>query len=197
MSNYVTMEDFRRTAQLGDLPIDEQAQIALDAAEEAIEDYCGRRFYLDEEPTTRFYRGVSNGREVWVDDLVSVSTLEGDDDGDGTYETTWTSGDYRLAPYNASADGRPYTRIETSPLGTKRFYSHAAAVRLTGIFGWTAVPDRVKQATSLQALRWLKRVRSAPLGVEAIVIEGAPVRVRNRVDPDVEVLLAPLRRSAP
>jgi hypothetical protein len=195
MSRYVDMESFRRTAQLGDLPIDDQAATAIDSAEEAIEDYCGRRFWQSESDEVRYFAGLWTG--TIVDDLVSITTLRSDEDGDGTFETTWAATDYVLAPYNAVADGRPFTRLEVAPLGSKRFCSHARSIEITGRFGWPAVPKRVEQATILQALRWLKRVRSSPLGVEAVVIEGAPVRIRSRIDPDVEVLLAPLRRLAP
>jgi hypothetical protein len=189
------MEAFRRTAQLGDLPIDDQAQTAIDAAEEAVESYCGRKFWPDEADVTRYFAG--NWSEAIVDDLVTITTLKGDDDGDGTFETTWATGDYVLAPYNAEADGRPFTRIEVSALGTKRFYRHPRSIQIVGKFGWPTIPDRVKQATTLQALRWLKRVRSSPLGVEAVVIEGAPVRIRSQIDPDVQVLLSRLRRITP
>lgn len=193
MSNYVSMEELRRSSQLGDLPVDYEAQAALDAAEEAIEAYCGRKFWKDAADVTRYFQGQVSF--VLIDDLATLTSLKTDDDGDGTFESTWASTDYVLAPYNAAADSRAYSRIELAPTGRFRFPTWARGVQVIGKFGWPAVPARVAQATMIQATRFLKRARSAPFGIETITVEGAPVRLRSRLDPDVEVMLSRLRKA--
>ena len=65
---------------------------------------------------TRTFSG-DGGAEMFVPDLVSVTTLKEDNGGDGTFDTTWDATDFVLAPYNADPTrdgGRPYVRIEVS-----------------------------------------------------------------------------------
>ena len=65
---------------------------------------------------TRHYSGPGGGTLI-VDDLISVTSLKEDDNMDGTFNVTWGTNDYHLAPYNAEPTkewGRPYTRLEVS-----------------------------------------------------------------------------------
>jgi hypothetical protein len=66
-----------------------------------------------------------------------------------------------------------------------------ATVRVTGTFGWAAIPDAVKQATILLSIRIFKRLDS-PLAVAGFGDLGV-VRV-GRVDPDVDSLIHPYKR---
>lgn len=63
-------------------------------------------------------------------------------------------------------------------------------MRISGVWGWPAVPDAVKAACRIQVSRVFKRADS-PLGVAGFGEFGV-VRV-SRLDPDVESLLAPYR----
>jgi len=193
MSNYVTLERFRASAVLGDQPLDLDAQLAIDAAEESIEDYCNRRFYQSGTAVARYYTAESD-QFVVIDDLTTLSSLKTDEDGDGTYEIAWTSGEYVLVPFNAEEDGEPYTRIFNDDEQSETFPATRKGVEVTGTWGWPAVPDRVIQATILQAARFLKR-REAPFGVAGFTAEGGAIRLRDRLDPDVEMMLERLRRQ--
>ena len=192
MSSYITMEELRSNSGLGDLAIDVEGQRAIDAAEESIEAYCNRFFYQS-ATATRYYTALSAGLCI-TDDIVSAATVTTDDDGDGTFETTWDAADYYLAPYNAAADAEPYTKIEASPDGTEEFSAYRRGVAVTGVFGWPAIPARVKQAVIIQATRYLKRARSSPFGIEAVTVDGTPIRLRKGLDTDVEIMLSDLRR---
>ena len=79
------------------------------ASSRMIDRYTNRFFYVD--ATTRYYNG--RGRTVFIDDLLSVTTLKTDEDGDGTFENTLTSTDYFLYPLNEL----PYTTVEINPNG--------------------------------------------------------------------------------
>ncbi len=122
--------------------------------------------------------------------------METDDAGDGTYETVWASTDYQFQPVNRPT-GRPYTRVEA--VGTLLFPyrcapgSRADRVRITGVWGWTAVPEPVHQACLIQSARIIKR-RYSPEGVAGPSDFGV-VRI-SRLDPDVMSLLDPFRRTA-
>ena len=54
-----------------------------------------------------------------MDDLLSVTTLKTDEDGDRTYEITWATTDYDLMPYNATLESQaqPYSHLQTTPDG--------------------------------------------------------------------------------
>jgi hypothetical protein len=67
-----------------------------------------------------------------------------------------------------------------------------ATVKVTGTFGWPALPIDIKQACILLAMRQFKRYDS-PLGVAGFGDMGA-LRV-GRTDPDVEALLSPYKRA--
>jgi hypothetical protein len=193
VGNYVSLEQIRGVGQWGDLAIDQWGVIAIDSAEEAIESYCDRRFYQGGTADIRYYTADSAGY-VLIDDLSTLASLKTDDDFDGVYETTWASTERVLAPYNAAADSRPYTKIEVSAAIDRTFPATPRGVQVTGTFGWPAIPDRIVQATLIQAQRFLKRARSSPMAIESVRVDGTPIRLRNKLDPDVEVMLGRLVR---
>ena len=83
---------------------------------------------------------------------------------------------------------------KTLPDGISYIVGNEVAVEITGVFGFgTAVPTQVTHATILLALRQYKRYDS-PTGVLGFGDMGA-VRVGSRLDPDVAMILAPLRRT--
>lgn len=101
-----------------------------EAASRQFDIHSGRRCFVMDE--TRYYPGA--GSKLWLDDdLLSITSLKTDDDGDGTFETTWAATDYQLLPMN----GVPYEAIEISDFGTQS--SFAAGVRrgveIVGSFG--------------------------------------------------------------
>lgn len=79
-------------------------EAVINAVSRAIDGYCGRRFYAVAE--TRYYTPARSDA-LLVDDLVSVTSLATDQDGDLVYETAWAAGDYVLYPYNAALESVP------------------------------------------------------------------------------------------
>jgi hypothetical protein len=166
-----------------------------------IDDYTGTHFWQDGTvgvPVARTFAPCNCGcRVLDIDDLVSITTLKTDDAGDGTYETTWSAGDYQLQPVNRP-HGEPFNKVEA--VGTLTFPmrtvpgSRANRIEITGVWGWAAVPAPVKQACLIQGSRVLKR-RYSPEGVSSFGDLGL-VRVGSRLDPDVEQLLADYTTTA-
>ena len=77
--------------------------------------------------------------ELLVDDLLSVTTLTTDQDGDDVYETTWAGTDYTLGPYNAASAPNipgPYYEIKVLPYGHFRFPVWPRAVAVSGTWGY-------------------------------------------------------------
>lgn len=165
----------------------------ITAVSRHIDSVCGRRFYASAE--TRYYT-PEFADLLFVDDLLSVTTLKTDDDGDRVYETTWAATDYDLEPYNATLESqaRPYTQIRTAPNSNYAFpVGQRKGVQLAGSFGFaSATPAAIKEACLIQSARIYKR-RDAIFGVIGSAEMGQQL-VIPKLDPDVAQLLAPFKK---
>lgn len=188
-NGYATLLELK--ARLG-IPSSDTAEDALleanvEAASRAIDNETSRVFYAT--TATRYFDAASP-ELVLVDDLLSLTTLKTDDDGDGTFETTWASTEYVLWPYNTT----PKTRIKTAPLGGYRFPTLPRGVEVVGSWGYSATtPDAVNEACLLLAARLYKR-KDAPLGLAPGGMDTGAVRITAR-DHDVKMLLGPFKKA--
>ena len=196
---YLAAEQLKATLELsGSVFAEEDVKAVIKAASRGIDGVCRRRFWADSADQTRYYTPLSPD-QILIDDLLTITSLATDQDGDGTYEKTWLAATgYVLEPANAAADGRPYTRIRRHPLANWGFPDYYPnSVKLTGKFGWAAVPDEIVTATSMLAARLFRRTREAPFGVIAIGLDiGAVTRVAA-TDPDVRTLTTDYIREKP
>ena len=167
---------------------------AINAASRWIDDYTGRRFYAATE--TRYYSAPTR-HVLPVDDLLSVTTLKTDADGDRVYEDTWATTDYDLLPYNALVQSPPgpYTQLQTTPEGSFHFpLDMPRGVEIVGSWGYVATaPPDVEMACVLWASRLFRR-KDAPFGL----IGGESVELLRSIlqsDPDVLALLRRFVRS--
>jgi len=157
----------------------------LDEACSDIDGHLGRYFYQSDAATVRYYTATRRD-QLLIDDCVSISAVATDDDGDRTYENTWASTDYDLRPDNAAADNEPYTTLAVTPDGDYSFpVGVAKGVKLTGTWGWPAVPDAITRAAIIRAT-WLFKRRDTPLGISGNAELGI-MRV-GRWDSDFEKL---------
>lgn len=122
----------------------------LQGASRWIDRTLGRRFYTTTAPEIRYYTACTAHWYLETDDLLSVTTLATDANGDGVYETTWTANtDYWLGPRNAPLDAEPYTCInKTSTTGRFSFPGWQDAVQVTGQFGYCTlanVPANIRE----------------------------------------------------
>lgn len=195
MNAYADLEQYKDWFDVTTTTNDAVIVSMLEAVSRHIDHICGRRFYPATE--TRYYT-ASDSAQLFVDDLLSVTTLKTDEDGDRTYEITWQTTDYDLMPYNASTDGVPYTWIEVAPDGDYNFPATRKGVELAGSFGYCTAANRpyqIMEACLLGAHRMYTR-HDTPLGVSASPTLGQmQVIVRELgTDPDFMALLAPFRR---
>jgi len=194
--DYAELEDLKKTLTLDGLSFaDLDIREVITAASRKVDEHTGRRFWADADATQVRHYSPDYSDRLWIDDLVTLTTLKTDDSGDGTFENTWTlNTDFTLEPLNAAADSEPWTTICVHPSGNFYFpVSYPRSVEITGKFGWNAVPAQVKTATKMVAHRYLKRLREAPHGVVGFGLDGAVVRMQS-LDPDVEQLLEPFSR---
>ncbi|HET9558868.1 MAG TPA: hypothetical protein VFS70_17160 [Actinomycetota bacterium] len=174
----------------------------LRAASRAVDDWCSRplhRFWLDPTPTIRVYHAC-DPYSVRVDDIGSTTGLvvATDQNSDGVFETALTVNvDYTLAPHNAASNGGAYRYNQLVALGSWTFptryygYNIRPNLQVTARHGWSQIPDPVREATLLKAIR-LNRRPDAPFGNESGGLEMGSMRI-TREDSDVVALLAPYK----
>ena len=192
--SYASLAEFKSAVGITDSADDTALQSVLDATDALIDNYTDRAAGFGTASQTRYYT-AEDFSYVLVDDLVSVSSLTTDDNGDGTYETTWTlNTDYVFAPANNALDGWPYTSIETSVTWPKNFPKGVyRGVKVIGVFGWPAVPSAVKQAAIIQAgAVWSSR--TSPFGVIGSQDLGGILRQTRALHPESQVLLEAFRK---
>lgn len=164
----------------------------VESASRLVDAWCHRQFYQETE--TRHFAAQAT---AWlgIDDLVSVTTLKTDDDGDRTYETTWAATDYYLEPVNAAAHGEPYTRIRLDAVsGDTTFSPYPKGVELAGVWGWPSVPKPIVEAT-LRIATWLWKLPGAPLGfAEGGGFEQGTAYIRD--DRATQAMLSPYIKHA-
>lgn len=188
---YATVAELR--AELADATASldaTQLQAALRAASRATDQWCGRRFWQDPAPLPRRYRPC-DPLILRVADIATQTGLvvAGDSAGDGSYADHWAAADWELEPLNADAGGGAYCWTRIVAVGSRGFFAAVRpSVQVTARWGWSQVPDPVREATLLKAVGLYKR-RDAPFGVAGFGEFGA-VRI-TRQDPDVAALLAP------
>ena len=163
--------------------------------------YCGRFFYQAGTvlaPQVRYYTPQAADM-LDIDDLVSISDLSTDITSSRDYTWVWGPTDYDLEPYNAALmpEPEPYTSIHITPRTNRNFWpGMQKSARVTGIFGWPAIPDVVREAILLLGARLYKR-KDAVFGVMGSAEMGMFRIPRGSLDPDFQELIPDaLRRTA-
>lgn len=193
--DYATLAELKHALAPGiaDTVDDDELERAIGAASRAIDHHCGRQFGKDAAPVARYYTPTSHGRAaVVIDDLMDTSGLVvKTDDGSGAFATTLELDvDVVLFPWNAAADGRPWRMLVG--INGASLPCRERAVEVTARFGWSAVPIEVTQACLLQAARIFVR-KNSPFGIAGSPEMGSELRLLNKLDPDVAVLLSGVR----
>lgn len=190
-NGYCTLAELKSALHIIDTIDDTMLEAAINSASDFINTYTNRDFH-NGGTAVRYFEADDNYNVV-IDDLQSVSELATSTNADMNFDTVWSSTDYQLTPVNGRVNGltTPYTGIRS----VNRYYfpvwAHLTLVRVTGVWGWSAIPANVKQACILQAARIFKR-NDSPLGVAGYGDMGV-MRVSSRIDPDVAQLLDPYR----
>lgn len=196
----ITAADLKEYRDVDDSLDDTTLGWAVDAANRAVAEHCGRDFTKTATASASarvLYPSEEGEIEVWdfwttTGLIVKTSSLD-----DGVYDITWTlNTDFMVEPLNGlneSGQSVPYNEIEA--IGAKVFPVGRTlpSVQVTAAWGWASVPGPVFQATLLIANRIASR-RKSPEGVLGGMADFGAVRVSNREDPDALRLLAPFRK---
>ena len=176
-------------------------ELAIETAGQEISDYCGREF-VRATGQTRYY-SAQHATCLLTDDILAITALRTDDDGNGSFETTWSSTAYLLAPFNAAAGvyPAPYTHLLVPSYSSGVFPCISRGVQIVGDFGYaTAVPPIVKKACLFQAARSY-RGGAAPFGTvggrdfgQSFQSQGPENTAAIGLHPWVRRMLDPYRR---
>ena len=120
MNPYVSLDTFKDRGSLnilGSTDNDRHLRL-LEAVSREWDGFTRRSFFSHLD--TRYFSGNGRTRFLFPEwDIIAITTLKEDDNGNGTYNVVWSSTDYELWPYEANPTGktdrsRPYEAIEVN-----------------------------------------------------------------------------------
>jgi hypothetical protein len=201
-NGYTTLADVKARLQIdsADTTWDAMLESIVEAVSRWIDspEGAGRRFFTTmpvapetEADETRYFTAERADR-LGIDDLLTITSLKTDNDGDGVHEYTWATSDYVLSPRNAPLANEPYTSVRRTRDGSYYFPTYEDGVEIVGRFGYCILscnnaPKQVVEACALQSMRVFKRKDSA-LGFVSGMEIGQALPIGD-VDPDVRMLL--------
>ena len=190
-NGYCTLAQVKASLRITDSVDDDLLELAINAASREIDQACERTFY--NMGTAVRYFSPLDSFYTEVDDLITLTTLQTDVDGTNNYDTTWAASDYQLEPLNGFAGGipQPATGIRATDSYLFPSLRGEALIKVTGVWGWSATPTSIEQASIILASRIFKR-NDSPLGVAGFGDLGV-IRV-GKLDPDVEALIYAFRK---
>jgi len=171
----------------------------VEAISRAIDYLTGTRFYATSADESRYYSTPHGQLFLCPDHILSITTLQTDEDGDLDYDYTWSNTtDYILEPYNAALETppRPYTRIRTMVSGRYAFPTIPKGTKITGKFGYSTAanqPPQIKAATLLAAQKLFMR-KGAPFGIAGGANSPLQLAAFIMMDRDVMDFIEPFRR---
>jgi hypothetical protein len=190
VNGYATLTQIKAALRIADGIDDQALEMAIESASRQIDSYTERYFY-NAGTATKLFSPIDNF-VCETEDFITLSQVQTSEDGD-TFDTTWAAKDWQAEPLNGRAGGitTSYYQIRAIEDYYFPYRQGEATVRITGTWGWSAVPVAITQATVILASRIFKRLDS-PLGI--ISGELGSMRIGFRLDPDVQHLVEPYRR---
>ena len=189
---YCTLNQVKASLRIpvSDTVDDTLLTLAINAASRDIDQATERQFFST--TATRIYT-PQDSYITKIDDLTSLTTLKVSTGADGVFDLTFLATDFQLEPLNGLVGGMtvPFDQIRAVGDYTFPISGGEATVQVTGVFGFTAVPVAIEQATVLLASRIFKR-NDSPGGVMGFGDIGV-VRV-SRIDPDIDRLIMPYKK---
>lgn len=189
-NGYASLLQIKSAIGITDGIDDPMLEMAVEAASRQIDSYTERYFY-NAGTATKIFAPLDEF-VCATEDFITLTQVQTSEDGE-SWDTTWGTDDWQAEPLNGRAGGlvTSYTQIRAVEDYLFPYRQGEATVRLTGTWGWSAVPIAITQATVILASRIFKRLDS-PLGI--ISGELGSMRVGFRLDPDVQHLIEPYRK---
>lgn len=181
-NGYATLAQLKRRLNISGTGEDADLEAAIEASSRQIDHVCEQHFYQVVESRTFVPDNRFEVRFGAWNTLVSVTGVTTDEDGDGTFEVTWSSSDYQLLTddgtpnVNAAPEPQPYTRMRA--VGAHEFppptggLNRHDLLRIDGTWGWESTPTAVQEACVILAAETFK-LKDAPFGVAGFGEWGA------------------------
>jgi hypothetical protein len=184
---YATLAEVKAALRIQDSIDDSLLEMAIESASRLVDGYTARSFY--NAGTASRYFVADTDYLTYIDDAITITEISTDTSADGDFDIIWQADDFQLEPLNGRVDGLvwPYNAIRAIGDYTFPIWGGEALVKVTGTWGFSAIPTAIRQATIIQASRIFKRLDS-PLGVLSSPDLGF-IRVGSRLDPDVAQLV--------
>ena len=193
VNGYCTLAELKTYLGLSGSGQDDNLENAIEGASREIDQYTGRIFYQTDSQDN-FYTPTN----FFIQEVADISSASGlvvklDTTDDGTHDTTLTKDtDFALLPVNVSNaldQYQPFTHIQIlDNRSSERFDPDIFNnIKVTAQFGFSSVPDAIKQATFLQATRLFKR-KDSPFSVYGNPETGTG-ELFNKFDPDALKLI--------
>ncbi len=136
---YASIADVKGVLGISSTTDDTIIRKIVEASSRSIDNYCNRTFVT--QSATKYFDGANI---LWIPDLLSVTTLKTDENGDGTYENTYQVAtapvDYFLygVGLEDTLNTYPKIRIETNPDGDYSGFATSCkkGVEIAGIWGY-------------------------------------------------------------
>lgn len=206
---YATLAQAKERQSIRDGGDDQVIETLITAASRMIDDYCQRRFYATTQ--TRLYSAPSAAYpfynqmgmitysatrppRILVDDLLAITSMATDEDGDRVYELVWAATDYDLFPPNNPADGLPYWEIRTAINGTHRFPFTPLGIQIAGSWGFASTTPPLVTEACLNQLVLMMRGPDVALSEMGSHLAGG-VQYGVGLHPFVKRLLDPMCRA--
>ena len=189
-NGYATLIQLKSAIGIADGIDDPMLEMAIESASRQIDSYTERYFY-NAGTAVKLFSPLDN-YVCPTEDFITLTKVETSEDGE-SWDTEWAATDWQAEPLNGRSGGlvTSYTQIRAIDSYLFPYRNGEATARLTGTWGWSAVPIAITQATIILASRIFKRLDS-PLGI--ISNELGSMRVGFRLDPDVQHLIDPYRK---
>lgn len=149
----VTLEEVKEFLKLTRDTTDSVVEAVRLSGEAGVRRLTGRSFEQVQTAAARVFAPEDSTlvlpHDLWTTTDLLVKT---DEDGDGVFETTWSSTDYELLPLNRMRDGEDWVYEEIRATGSRAFpvsSSRAGTVQVTAKWGWEVIPADVKWATCI------------------------------------------------
>lgn len=159
-NGYVSLTDLKEAVGDDNDVDNSRYEAAIESASRTIDLWCdprgSRHFWTVDTPVARRFYAFNR----WLVRPGFFSTTVGlivktDDNGDGTFETTWLTSDWQAQP-GFRGNGESFDRI-VAP-GTKGFplNGRRECIEITAKWGWAEVPTLVRQAAQILAVALYK-----------------------------------------
>jgi hypothetical protein len=143
---YADVDAFRRrfaNNAVLDLADEQEITRVLEVTARGVDEYTHRHYYALTQ--TRYFDGDGSD-EMYIPDLVAVTSIKFDEDGDRTFELTLSPTDYYLLrPGADNEDALPRTLLRLDDVNGQRssFLERRRLVEIVGRWGFTEAVERI------------------------------------------------------